>query len=86
MAKKKHGGTPDVAALIVAHLRAREIGRRHYAKSDRLLEAIVKKISRGKEIPLPGGKKAVLKDNFADANKVFRSHGIARYELEVIEA
>ena len=74
------------AEKIVALLRARELGKKHYGRADRLLDALLKELIPGQEIALPGGKKAVLKDNFEKANKVFRAHGIARYELEVEDA
>lgn len=72
--------------LATALLRARELGRRHYAKSDRLLGEIRKQVQIGEEIALPGGKKAVVEDLYASSDKVFRSHGIGRYELKVKDA
>jgi hypothetical protein len=78
--------TKTPAELVTDHLRARELGRRHYAKSDRLLNEIRKLVPVGEEIEISGGKKAMIKDNFASQDKVFRSHGIARYELDVKDA
>lgn len=80
-----NGNSALALEKIQALIRARELGRRHYAKSDRLLEELIKLIPVGAEfaIPLPGGKRAFIKDNFAGSNKCFRSHGVSRYELEV---
>jgi hypothetical protein len=74
------------AELATALLRARELGRRRYAQSDRLLGEIRKLVAIGQEIDLPGGKKAVVEDLYASSDKVFRAHGIGRYELKVKDA
>ncbi len=84
-AKAQKAATFDVAVAIGQHQRAIELGRKHYKKADRLMDMICEHAKVGEEIPLPGGKKAVLKDNFKDVNKVFRAHGINRFEL-VIDA
>lgn len=76
----------DVSLLVVKHQREIALGRKHYAKADVLLAAICKERAPGEEIDLPSGKKAFVKDNFASANKVWRSHGIARFEIEVKDA
>lgn len=78
MAKQK-----TAAEKVTALLRAKELGRRQYAKADRLLEELLKVLTVGEEIELQGGKRATLKDNYAGTNKVFRAHGISRYEVEV---
>ncbi|HZP33950.1 MAG TPA: hypothetical protein VFB23_11380 [Candidatus Acidoferrales bacterium] len=78
--------TVDLVEKARQCLRARELGSKHYKRADRLLDEIRKELDPGGEIPLAGGKKAVLKDNFQNTNKVFRSHGISRFELEVVEA
>lgn len=85
MPKTKASPAPDLAAIAVKLLRARELGRRHYAKSDRLLDSLIIHAKVGEEIALPGGKKCRLKDLYAGQNKVFRAHGIGRFELEVFE-
>jgi hypothetical protein len=86
MASKAKAPAKTPAELVTALLRARELGRRNYAKSDRLLGEIRKQVEVGKEIELPGGKKAVVEDLYATSDKVFRSHGIGRYELKVKDA
>ena len=40
----------------------------------------------GDVVSLGAKQKVKLVDLYADSNKVFRSHGIGRYELEVLEA
>lgn len=64
-------------------LRMRERGKAFFAKSDELMDELIKKHGAGAEIRLEQGKKVVIVDNFAEKNKVFRAHGIARYELKV---
>lgn len=69
-------------------LKAREIGRSHYAMSDRLLaELRAEGLKPGDEIVInAAGDKVILKDLYASTDKVFRSHGIGRYELELQRA
>jgi argininosuccinate synthase len=40
----------------------------------------------GEAVPLPGGKQAKLVDLYAGQNKVYRSHGIGRFEIEIADA
>jgi hypothetical protein len=75
-----------VEVRIAKHARARALGKRHYERADRLLDTLIKELPVGEAVPLPGGKKAVLKDLFAEKTKVFRAHGIGRYEVEISEA
>ena len=73
---------PNLTRLCRAHLEAREEGKAAYTKADALLEQILEAGARpGRDI----GAKYRLKDNFAAANKVFRAHGINRYEIEEIK-
>jgi hypothetical protein len=76
-------------ATKAKHLfKARELGRNNYAKSDRLLaEMRTAGLKPGDEIVInAAGDKAVLKDLYANTDKVFRSHGIGRFELELVKA
>jgi hypothetical protein len=75
----------SLAELVQRHLRSRESGKRAYKRAERLLDEIVQRGKSGEEIPLAGGKKAVIRDLYLTANKVFRAHGIGRYEIEVVE-
>jgi hypothetical protein len=71
---------------ITKHARSRELGKKHYGRADRLLDGLIKEMSVGAAVPLPGGKQAKLIDLFAEKTKVFRAHGIGRYEVEISEA
>lgn len=59
--------------------RRRADGKRAYARSDVLLEEIIKEMKPGEVV---GGYR--LKDNYAEKIKVFRAHGISRFELEQV--
>lgn len=78
--------TESLEERIAKHKRALELGKKHYGRADRLLESILPEMPVGERVPLPGGKSAKLVDLFAEKNKVFRAHGIGRYELQVSEA
>jgi hypothetical protein len=75
-----------LAKKIQQHLKAREAGKANYQEAEELLEALAKGMKAGQEVKLPGGRKAILRDNFAERNKVYRAHGISRFEIEVVEA
>lgn len=72
-----------LADKMRAHLRARELGKRHYERADRLLEEILCEVDCGRHVKLGDNKVAVVVDNFAEKNKVYRAHGIARYEVHL---
>lgn len=74
---------PKLAKQILAYTRARGIAKGAYVRADLLLDHIVKVLPVNQEFELPSGKVAILRDQFASKNKVFRSHGIHRYELEL---
>ena len=74
--------TPE--ARVRAYLRARDRGKTWYAKADLALDSILATMRPGDEVQV-GDKKYVLVDLFADRNKVFRAHGIGRYELQVLK-
>jgi hypothetical protein len=56
-----------------------------YTKSDPILDELVERLRNGALVPLTDRKFARLRDNFADRNKVYRAHGISRFEIEVFE-
>jgi len=72
----------SLGELAARHLRAREAGKRAYRRAELALDEIVKRAKVGQEIELGSGKKVALKDLYAEENKVYRAHGIARYELK----
>lgn len=83
MAKEKK--PLSMAATVQKYLRTRESGKRAYKRAEQLLDEIVQRAKAGQEIPLPGGKKAVVVDLYALKNKVYRAHGIGRYEIELVD-
>jgi len=87
----------SIETRIAKHKRALELGRKHYGRADALMEGLLPELTekceacggvRPKADPviLPGGKKARLTDLYAEKNKVYRAHGIGRYDLEVKDA
>jgi len=76
----------DPAAKALAYLRAKESGKRAYARADRLLTELAAEVKPGSEIALnDSGRKAILKDRFEDKNIVWTPCAARRLELEVIE-
>jgi hypothetical protein len=75
----------SLGVKAATHLRLRERAKKLYKQADALLDDIIQQARPGDEIELPDGDKAVLKDLYLTTNKVFRAHGIGRYELEVVE-
>jgi hypothetical protein len=67
-----------------ALLRAKDKGKEWYAKSDALLDELLAAAPVGTEIPLGGGKKAVVVDNFALKNKAWKVAGINRIDVKVV--
>lgn len=81
------GEHKELADKVKRYTRAREAGKRSYARADRILDEIAKELKPGEEITLnAAGRKVVLVDNFAEKNTAFKSAYIHRYELKLIEA
>lgn len=72
----------DLAKKARKALRERELGARHYEKSDFLLEELSKEVEPGQPIPLGDGKEAVLVDQFAGKTIVWNPCAARRYKLE----
>ena len=90
MARKNSRKTPvaqetDLAEKVKQYLRSRAIGKKCYARADRLLEEIAAVCRPGGEILLNAGRKAVLVDPFETKFVAFRPLGFRRYELVIIE-
>jgi hypothetical protein len=85
MTKKK---AKSLAAKARKLLRARDAGREKYAESDRLLRQMRDAgMKPGDAVVInAAGDKVLLDDNFAASDKVFRAHGISRYELRIEKA
>jgi hypothetical protein len=84
MSKKK---IKSLAAKARKHFRHLDQGKEHYAAASALLQQIRQDLKPGQEIPLnAAGDKVVLEDLYAATDKVFRAHGIGRFELRVLKA
>jgi hypothetical protein len=88
-AKKKASDKIDVTQLVRNYLKARTAGKRGYERADRLLGEISKLVGPDQEFDLWPGKKAKLKDRFAEGAKrgvIFTPCAARRWELELIDA
>lgn len=74
------------ASLVESIINHRNRAKQHYEAADELFTKLLTLCKAGDTIPLPDGGTAQLVDNFAEKNKVFRSHGISRFELKIHEA
>lgn len=68
--------------------RARERGSAQYAIGDRILRQMRDAgMKHGDVVTInTDGDQAELVDNYAESDKVFRAHGISRYELKLLDA
>lgn len=84
--KPKQGNLFDTSTLVQMLIRTKNQISGLYNQQDQLLNEILRR-RKGRSAIRPGstfevdGVKYVLVDNFADTNKVYRSHGIQRYEI-----
>lgn len=85
MTKKKQRSVATKARKL---FKALEVGKSGYKRADELLREIrATGMKPGDEITLnAAGDKARLVDNYATSDKVFRAHGIGRFELEFLKA
>lgn len=85
MTKKK---AKSLAAKARKMFRARDRGKDGYAESDKILrEMRALGMKPGDAVVInAAGDKAVLDDNYAASDKVFRAHGISRYEVRLEKA
>lgn len=74
---------PDVPKLVDRYLRAREAGKRAYARSDDLIRQISELVRPGEKIHVRPGLEAVLIDEFADRLVVWTPCGARRWKVEV---
>lgn len=86
MLNKKNSRT--VARIARKYLRVRDAGKTNYSIADQLFDQILALgMKDGDEVVInSGGDRVRMKDLYADRNKVFRSHGIGRFELELLKA
>jgi hypothetical protein len=84
MAKRKTKATV-LADDVLAYFKERETAIAHFKEADVILDRIVATKPAG-PIVLDDGRVATLLDAFIEKNKVFRAHGISRYELKLSRA
>ncbi len=86
--KQPRPGQAGLRRKVAKWFRCREKGREQYAAADELLDEIRQSMKPGEVVVIPKakGRKAVVSmvDNYAQENKVFRSHGINRFELKTV--
>lgn len=76
----------DLSSKVLAYLRAKEAGKRAYARADRLLDEISLEVVPGVKVALnDSGRHALLVDQFADKSIVWKPCGVRRFDLKVIE-
>lgn len=79
----------EIARKFKRGLRARSLGKLYYDEADIIFTAILKEVSdptKPFRLVRSGKKFGRFKDNYpAGTNVAFRSHGIKRFEPEVIE-
>lgn len=83
MAAKKKAAPADVPKLVDRYLRAREAGKRAYARSDDLIRQIADLVAPGEKIQVRPGLEAMLVDEFADRLIVWNPCGARRWKVEV---
>ena len=69
--------TTGLARKVNRYLRIKASLKQKYEQLDKLEADILRQAKPGERIG-----NGVIVDNFADKNKVFRSHGLNRYEIQ----
>jgi prolyl-tRNA synthetase len=62
------------------------IGSRYYEAANAILDQLILVWKCDRPVPIGNGQTAVLVDQFADTNKIFKPQAIVRYVLEVRDA
>jgi hypothetical protein len=77
-----------IATKARKFFRARDEGKDAYARADRLLREMRQAgLKPGDAVPInAAGDRVRLQDLYADSDKVFRAHGIGRFELVIDKA
>ena len=84
MPKAKAKKPETLAEKFQRCLRAREQGKKMYARSDKLLSELLMEVEPGEEVKLnESGKTARIVDNFAEKTQVFHGSYCRRFEIEV---
>ena len=77
----KIGKPAGLARKVNRYLRVQAKIKEQYAILDEVFDEILPHMKPGDVVG-----KGILVDNFADRQKVFRAHGISRYELKLVGA
>lgn len=86
MAKKKpKKEITNPGEMVKEYLRLRGVGRGCYEAADGMLDRILSRFTAGDEIKHPNGSTYVLVDQFVKKgeNKIFKSCGVARIDVEL---
>lgn len=79
----------EPAELVADYSRAREAGKRGYARADRLIREIAAAVKPGERIELnQSGRFAVLRDRFAESDDkavIWTPCAARRWDLEIVE-
>jgi diphthamide biosynthesis methyltransferase len=81
-----HSDNTSLEKLVELYLDLRAEAKKKYIQADEILDQILETHEfKGQNIILPDGRLAVLQDNYSDRNKVFRSHGMNRFDIEEVK-
>jgi hypothetical protein len=75
----------ELVEKALRSLRARELGKKNYARADRLLQEIALEIEPGQVIKLGEKNGLTLKDKFSEKDIVWTPCAARRWELEKVE-
>ena len=82
--KRRQHWTDTVRSILVL----RRQGAARYDEAEQLQNGLLTKrpkLRAGRLVPYRDGRQMQIKDNFAETNKVYRAHGISRFEIEVLD-
>lgn len=75
-----------LVALIRAQRQKLAVGAKYYNAANELLDQLIAVWRPDRPVPIGNGQTAVLVDQFADTNKIFKPQACVRYVLEVRDA
>lgn len=89
-ARAKRSRTTRAPAKLVRLIREQRqklaIGSRYYDAANKILDQLIPVWKCDRPVPIGNGQTAVLVDQFADTNKIFKPQAVVRYVLEVRDA
>lgn len=83
---KTRKSAESLADKVKRYFRVQDSIKRSYKRSDKLLAELLLEMQPGEAVPFSEFEKVVLEDNFKNDNKVYRAHGISRFELKKVKA